>query len=41
MLELIPKPANDPNAQKRVPFGAADEVRMTRLNTRMSGNLPS
>jgi hypothetical protein len=24
MLELILKPANDPNAQKRVPFGGAD-----------------
>jgi len=24
---LILKPANNPNARKRVPFGAADEVR--------------
>jgi hypothetical protein len=33
MHELIFKPANDPHAEKRVPFGAADEVRTTRLQS--------
>ena len=32
MPELILKPASDPNAQKRVPFGVADEVREWRTH---------